>query len=76
MLCLMRDIRQVFLHEVSNLKVGHIRHYRLRDNGPSFMSLKVPAADIVSNFLCVHWYYFECHSVLAKVRSLICLVCT
>lgn len=40
------------------------------------MSLKFPAADIITIFLCVHWYYFECHPIFAKVCPLVCLVRT
>ena len=60
----------------SHLKIGHIRHYGLRYYGPAFVSLKVPAADIVTIFLCVHWYHLECHAVFAEIRSLVSLVCT
>ena len=39
------------------------------------MSLEVPATDVVTVLLCVHWYNLECHSVFAEVCSLVCLVC-
>ena len=54
----------------------HVRYYWLRNNGPAFMSLKVPATDVVAVLLCVHWHNFECHAVFAEVCSLVCLVCT
>lgn len=69
-----RLINRVLLHKGSNLEVCHVRYDWLRNNGPSFMSLKVPATDVVAILFCVHWYNFECHSVFAEVCSLVCLV--